>query len=360
MTSTDAAPSGLALLRQEVPEHLIGKLPKVTCGDCRKKQCDKHRPSKCDVCGGWLGYHTHLDYVGHAETTAMLLEADPAWNWEPLSFGPDGLPAFDPDGGLWIKLTVCGVTRLGYGTADNANGFKSRGDLRKELIGDALRNAAMRFGWALNLWAKSDIHERAPQEEPEQPAPQVRYQHPTHGPRTDEWSAPAPDAEQQSAPAESPEAKKSLLTSVHIELSKRVGNKREDHLGALAAILGVQALETSNDLTVEQARGALKYLKGLPLPPEGWTREDADQLAADFVIKLGDATTDTERTGIAKLIADAVKVGKIMPHDRRALLDVYNGAPKRGGRAPQGDPSWSARGMAAMEQRADAMAGAGA
>ena len=168
--STETIPAGLLLLQQEVPGNLVGKLPKVTCPDCRKKenhgQCGKHQKLRCQACDGWLtSAHTHLDYVGHAETTSKLLEADPLWNWEPLTFGADGLPAFDADGGLWIKLTVCGVTRLGYGTADNSNGFKSRGDIRKEIIGDALRNAAMRFGWALNLWAKTDIHDRTPQEE---------------------------------------------------------------------------------------------------------------------------------------------------------------------------------------------------
>ena len=55
---------------------------------------------------------------------------------------------------MWIKLTVCGVTRLGYGDA----GAKKGGDAMKERIGDALRNAAMRFGAALDLWHKGDLH----------------------------------------------------------------------------------------------------------------------------------------------------------------------------------------------------------
>jgi hypothetical protein len=66
----------------------------------------------------------------------------------------DGSPAFDQAGGLWIKLTVCGQTRLGYGHADGKRG----GDAIKEVIGDALRNAAMRFGAALDLWHKGDLH----------------------------------------------------------------------------------------------------------------------------------------------------------------------------------------------------------
>lgn len=194
-TTAEAALKGLELLRQEVPDNLVGKLPKVTCFECRKKEnrgeCKDHRKRKCDECGAWISpAHMHLDYVGHAETTSKLLEADLGWNWEPLAFGPDGLPAYDADGGLWIKLTVCGVTRLGYGTADNANGFKARGDIRKEIIGDALRNAAMRFGWALNLWAKTDIHDRTPQDEPTDNA---SLQRGAHAPEDDPW-ATRPDA----------------------------------------------------------------------------------------------------------------------------------------------------------------------
>jgi hypothetical protein len=96
----------------------------------------------------------HLDYVGHAALTDRLLDTDPHWTWEPVGFTPEGLPAYDRNGGLWIKLTVCGQTRYGYGAADGKTG----GDAVKEMIGDALRNAAMRFGAALDLWHKGDLH----------------------------------------------------------------------------------------------------------------------------------------------------------------------------------------------------------
>lgn len=94
-----------------------------------------------------------LAYVGHAATTARLLEVDPEWSWEPVALDERGLPAFDAIGGLWIRLTVCGVTRLGYGDAQGKKGPNAV----KEAIGDAIRNAAMRFGVALDLWAKEDI-----------------------------------------------------------------------------------------------------------------------------------------------------------------------------------------------------------
>jgi hypothetical protein len=63
---------------------------------------------------------------------------------------------------MWIKLTVCGMTRIGYGHSDGKTG----GDAVKEVIGDALRNAAMRFGAALDLWHKGDLHVDDAQEEP--------------------------------------------------------------------------------------------------------------------------------------------------------------------------------------------------
>jgi len=147
-------PSGLALLREPFPPHLISKLPKET-----KAQIEARRNNReginCTVCGGW--HHpraVHLDYVGHAALTDRLLDADPNWYWEPMANAENGLPLFDQNGGLWIKLIVCGQTRIGYGCADGKNG----GDAIKEIIGDALRNAAMRYGAALDLWHKGDLH----------------------------------------------------------------------------------------------------------------------------------------------------------------------------------------------------------
>jgi len=126
--SDEQKKDGLALLREPFPAHQISKLPK----------------------GGVM-----LDYVGHAALTDRLLDADQYWSWEPLAFAPNGLPLFDETGGLWIRLTVRGVTRLGYGHAAKKGDPGAR---EKEVIGDALRNAAMRFGAALDLWHKGQLH----------------------------------------------------------------------------------------------------------------------------------------------------------------------------------------------------------
>lgn len=143
-------------LRKPFPDHQISKLPKESRKQIDERKADRSKVVfNCRVCGGI--HHkdaVHLDYVGHAALTDRLLDTDITWSWEPLAFDANGLPALDRNGGLWIKLTVAGVTRLGYGAADGKQG----GDAVKEIIGDALRNAAMRFGAALDLWHKGDLH----------------------------------------------------------------------------------------------------------------------------------------------------------------------------------------------------------
>jgi hypothetical protein len=145
--------TGLQLLRVPFPDHQISKLPKPTKAQTDAVRSDFKKGIRCKLCGAW--HHpdvVHLDYVGHAALTDRLLDADPNWNWEPVT--QTGLPEIDQNNGMWIKLTVCSVTRLGYGHAEGKNG----GDAIKEVIGDALRNAAMRFGAALDLWHKGDLH----------------------------------------------------------------------------------------------------------------------------------------------------------------------------------------------------------
>ena len=164
------AKTGLALLREDFPTHQISKLPKPSKQQTEAVKANFKAGIRCTVCSAW--HHpdvVHLDYVGHAALTDRLLDADPGWTWEPLAMG-DGVPVMDNLGGMWIKLTVCGVMRLGYGHA----GDKTGGDAIKEVIGDALRNAAMRFGAALYLWHKGDLHiDEEPKSKPE-PTPETK------------------------------------------------------------------------------------------------------------------------------------------------------------------------------------------
>lgn len=131
-----------AILRQPFPASMVGKLPRGTI---------------------------KLDYVGHGAVTSRLLDADASWNWEPVATNEDGTPHFDEDSngdyvGLWIKLTVGGVTRLGYGSVP-----PKTQDAAKQLIGDAIRNAAMRFGVALDLWIKGHAPDDDERNVPEGP-----------------------------------------------------------------------------------------------------------------------------------------------------------------------------------------------
>lgn len=113
-------------LRSKMPDNLVSKFPANA------------------------GANANKEYAGHAAVTDRLLEVDPEWTWKFLG---DGTPVFDDVGGIWIELTVCGVTRIGYGFPERLKG----GNAIKEAIGDAIRNAAMRFGVGLEFWFKGDL-----------------------------------------------------------------------------------------------------------------------------------------------------------------------------------------------------------
>ncbi len=111
----------------------------------------------------------NLDFVGHAEITRILIEIDPMWNWQPVAW-IDGRPAIHESNGvasMWGYLTLLGKTLIGVGTANTvittrAGEKYAKADMyEKELIGDFLRNAAMRFGICLNLWSKQDREQPA-------------------------------------------------------------------------------------------------------------------------------------------------------------------------------------------------------
>jgi hypothetical protein len=182
-------------MRTPFPPHQISKLPKPTKAQTDEVKADFKKGIRCDICGAW--HHpnvVHLDYVGHAALTDRMLDVDPLWSWEPLALDAEGLPAWDGIGGLWIKLTVSGVTRLGYGNA----GDKKGGDAVKEIIGDALRNAAMRFGAALDLWHKGNLHT----EGDDDPGAQAKPKTPPVAPKAEATKAkPSPAAIRTAAEA---------------------------------------------------------------------------------------------------------------------------------------------------------------
>jgi hypothetical protein len=100
-----------------------------------------------------------LQYVGHADVTRALIEIDPLWSWEPMGFTDAGQPVLVMNDagqpvGMWGWLTVCGVRRPGYGSC-----LPGKNEAVKELVGDFIRNAALRFGFCGALWSKADRSE---------------------------------------------------------------------------------------------------------------------------------------------------------------------------------------------------------
>lgn len=115
-----------------------------------------------------------LRYMGHAAVTRALIESDPAWSWEPVR-DDDGVPRIVRNGShltLWGTLTVHGKTLPCCGTCE-----ATKAEPEKELIGDLLRNGAMRFGIGLSLWSKDewnaggDTVEPAPSSSPQATVP---------------------------------------------------------------------------------------------------------------------------------------------------------------------------------------------
>jgi hypothetical protein len=95
----------------------------------------------------------NLAYVSHADITKILIEVDPSWSWQPIEW-VNGRPAIHVENGtatMWGTLTLLGKSMIGVGSVR-----ADKQDHEKELVGDFLRNASMRFGIALSLWSKQD------------------------------------------------------------------------------------------------------------------------------------------------------------------------------------------------------------
>ncbi len=174
--------SGLTDEQRQVFEKLTKPFRRDEIELLPKPWAKEGKPVDCTTCGGRHlqgAAAPHLSYVGHAGVTTRLLEVDPTWSWEPLHPDIDdralaavlnntGLPdnptvildwlaKHSPprieNGGIWIRLHVAGFTAIGFGDADGKTGAPR--DV-KVMIGDAIRNAAMRLGVGTYLWSKSE------------------------------------------------------------------------------------------------------------------------------------------------------------------------------------------------------------
>lgn len=120
-----------------------------------------------------------LEYVSHAEVTRALIEVDPLWTWEPMGYDDHGQPVLERDTngnpvGLWGWMTVCGVRRPCYGSCEP----RDREPV-KILVGDLIRNGAMRFGCCAALWSAAERNR-----EGDKPAPMKRSRKAASQPRS--------------------------------------------------------------------------------------------------------------------------------------------------------------------------------
>lgn len=140
-------------LREPFPPALVSKLPAT-----------QKRPA--------------LDYVGHAAVTDRLNAAAPGWTMsEPQVItmqGSDGNPHVLA---VVASMTIGSVTRWEVGDNDRQSTY---GDELKRALSDWVRRAAMRFGVALDLWAKEDLLTASPTA-PGHSAPPVTASRPGDG-----------------------------------------------------------------------------------------------------------------------------------------------------------------------------------
>lgn len=173
---------------------------------------------------------------------------------EPVAYDAAGLPALDRHGNLWIRLTVCGVTRLGYGDGSTSI---------KELIGDAIRNAAMRFGVALDLWAKEELE----QSEAPDPGPAER-------PVERLATTPADDPYQDAPKGRLPMASKTRSRMFALFAERGITDETAQR-GGMGRVLG-REVASRGELTEGEAQVVIKSLLAHPPPAD----PDADYVAA--------------------------------------------------------------------------------
>lgn len=191
------------------------------------------------------GEITYLDYIGHAEITERLNSVDPEWIWAPMAVADDGAPLVRTNGDtleLWIELTVGGVTRPAVGTVDTG---AWSGETAKELISDALRNAAMRFGVGLDLWKKRGGATPAPRDVTDS-RPAVSA--PAAATRSSNDGNTTPLTQGQS---------RNLYRLWHHVLKL----DKEEYIDAILIATGLEGVKDDRELSMQDAGKVISYLK---------------------------------------------------------------------------------------------------
>lgn len=266
--SSEAATDDVALPHMDagMQARLLEAFPKSAIG---------HKPQRNNKTGQTF----QIDFVGHAAVTKRLLEVDPFWTWRPLVTDEYGRPQFELDRqgnkvGFWIELTVGGVSRFGYGSVA-PNAFEAE----KQLIGDALRNAAMRFGVAVDLWHKGELDSTLSESEaaaaPER-APLVRKE---------SVAPPRPPA--PSGPPEQP-----LLpdTPVVSDDAAAVGKLVDSDMVSLDTLDAINQIATSQPLDKMPSKLVVKLVLAKHEVMEGmgkWKPGSLDRNIGKYATKLG-------------------------------------------------------------------------
>ena len=198
-----------------------------------------------------------LKYLSHAWVRKALQDHDPDWWWEPMSCDDQGQPVIERDSqgqpvGFWIWLHVLGTKRPGYGSVE-----PGKRDAVKELIGDALRNAAQPVcGGA--LWVK-----QKPQK------PQKGRKAPAKGKTYDPVEKAQESAVKASEAQEAPHHETAYGKEQYDRLLEQFGKEATD--GALA-MLGISQFK-------EMTPAKVQVLEASLLARERQVKENADREA---------------------------------------------------------------------------------
>lgn len=339
----------LRKLRDQFPAEVIGKLPRVTCTKCSRGQCDEgHRKIRCEDCKSYISErHIHLDYVGHADVTIRLIDVDPEWTWEPQATDPDpeilkaamasgnpeivrmvianAPPKFERDRngspvGLWINLTVGGSVKPGVGSCP-----ANQNDAEKVLIGDALRNAAMRFGVAVDLWAKGDRADPSAENATASAGRAVRgARQQGQRPNGQQPKMPRPDQNARPLSPEDPwAAKVDGVTSIDDAADIEAELKQLFEESGISAGHAAQ-VKAALDAKVAAIRIPPNQRARSSQPQENGGGGDEAAFTRDFMSRLARADADRDFVGMRTELARAVSSRKIAPETANELIEKLN------------------------------------
>lgn len=264
-----------------------------------------HKPQRNNKTGQTF----NIEFVGHAAVTKRLLEVDPYWTWRPLVTDDYGRPQFETDQqghkvGFWIELTVGGVSRFGYGSVAG-NAFEAE----KQLIGDALRNAAMRFGVAVDLWHRGELASTLSESETSAPerAPMV------HKDDRGQATAPAPAGSAPPRPPapSGPPAQPSLNDAVADSVAA-VGKLADSDMLALDTLDAIDQIAKSQPIEKMPTKLVVKLVlaKHSVMEQSGkWKSGALERNIGKYGAKHDvDLVSDLEQWDVANLIEFATSV----------------------------------------------------